>query len=404
MQVGPSSSKGRGEPKSDPPQINVLNVVHLLDAVTGGGTAERTVQLCRSLARSGTACAVLTMDIGITRELLDRLKGVDVFAAPSLSQRFPVPLMNPFKLVSLVRRASVVCFMNHWTALNVVVYWVCRILRKPYTVCPAGALQPFGRSPLLKKVYNWVVGRNLIRNARACVAITKSEIDDFLSYGVERHKIHIIPNGIDPEDFPEDISSVELKNFRDRHGLGEDPVILFMGRLNRIKGPDLLLDAFIAVSRAFPAYHLVFAGPDNGLLLSLKQSAEFAGLSSRVHFLGYVTGRDKAYAYRMADVLVIPSRQEAMSIVVLEAGVSGTPVLATDRCGLDDLAAEGAVKIVSPTSKALSEGLTAFLAYPVEARNVGARLKRSVFSGYLWATQSKQHLRLFREIQSLHHP
>ena len=391
-----------GEAKSCAPQTKVLNVVHILDAVTGGGTAERTVQLCRSLARSGVTCNVLTMDIGINRELLDRLKGVDVFAASTLSRRFPVPLMNPFKLISLVRRTDVVCLMNHWTALNAVVYWVCRILRKPYTVCPAGALEPFGRSAFLKQAYNWVVGRKLIRNASACVAITKSEIDKFLGYGVEMRKIHIIPNGIDPEDFPEDISPAELKDFRDGHGLGEYPVILFMGRLNRIKGPDLLLDAFVTVSKAFREYHLIFVGPDNGLYLSLKQSAESAGLGGRVHFLGYVAGRDKACAYRTADVLVIPSRQEAMSIVVLEAGASGTPVLATDRCGLDDLAADGVVKIVSPTPEAISEGLITFLGHPVEARDMGVRLRRSVYKRYLWATQANHHLRLFEEIQAFH--
>lgn len=400
MQVDRLSGTYLAEAKSYVQQITVLNVVHLLDPVTGGGTAERTVQLCRSLARSGATCSVLTMDIGINRELLDRLKGIDVFTALTLSRRFPIPLLNPFKLLSLVRRADVVCLMNHWTALNAVVYWVCRCVRKPYTVCPAGALEPFGRSAFLKKIYNWIVGRKLIRNANACVAITKSDIDDFLTYGVELNKIHLIPNGIDPEDFPEDISSGELKNFRDRHGLGDYPIILFMGRLNRIKGPDLLLDAFVAVSNEFPKYHLVFVGPDNGLLFDLKQVAESAGLANRVHFAGYLSGRDKACAYRLADVLVIPSRREAMSIVVLEAGVSRTPVLATDRCGLDDLAAEGAIKMVSPTSEAISEGLTSFLAHPVEAREVGARLKQAVYRSYLWLTQARSHLQLFRDIQN----
>jgi glycosyltransferase involved in cell wall biosynthesis len=309
--------------------------------------------------------------------------------------------MNPFTLVSLVRRAVVVCLMNHWTALNAVVYWVCRMQRKPYTVCPAGALQPFGRSAFLKKAYNWIVGRQLIKNASACIAITKSEIDDFLGYGVDMKKIHIIPNGIDPEDFPEDISSDELKNFRSRHGLGEYPIILFMGRLNRIKGPDLLLEAFFSVSKVFPAHRLVFVGPDNGLELSLKKAVGSAGLDGRVRFLGYLGGREKACAYRMADVLVIPSRQEAMSLVVLEAGISGTPVLATDRCGLDDLAAEGVVKIVAPTSEAISEGLLDLLRHPVEARDTGVRLKRSVCSRYLWSTQAGHYLRLFQEIQTI---
>ena len=55
--------------------MKVLNVVHLLDAVTGGGTAERTFQLSRSFSEFGVTCSVLTMDIGVSSGRLARLKG-----------------------------------------------------------------------------------------------------------------------------------------------------------------------------------------------------------------------------------------------------------------------------------------------------------------------------------------
>jgi glycosyltransferase involved in cell wall biosynthesis len=380
------------------PRMKVLNVVHLLDAVTGGGTAERTFQLSRFFAKSGVACSVLTMDIGISRERLNRLQGVAVIAIPAISRRFPLPLINPFRLVSLVRQADVIHLMNHWTALNVFVYWTCRALGRPYAVCPAGALQIYGRTVFLKKAYNWIVGRRLIRNADACIAITQAETRDFLDHGVDTRRIHIIPNGIDPEDFSEDISPDELTDFRKRHGLGNQPVILFMGRLNPIKGPDLLLEAFISISKIFPTHRLVFVGPDNGLYQSLKKTVDAAHLEERIHFLGYLAGRGKACAYRMADVLVIPSRQEAMSIVVLEAGICGTPVLATDRCGLGDLAAEGVVRLVEPTPEAISKGLLELLRHPAEMRETGVRLKQSVFENYLWQTQAQHHLRVFQEM------
>lgn len=379
-------------------RMKVLNVVHLLDAVTGGGTAERTFQLSRFFSKSGAACSVLTMDIGVTREQRDLLSGVEVIAVPSISSRFPFPLINPFKLISLVRQADIVHLMNHWTALNAVVYWVCRVLRKPYAVCPAGALRIFGRSVFLKNAYNWIVGRSLIRNAGACIAVTHSETSDFLRYCVNPASIRVIPNGIDPEDYPEDISSAELADFRNRHGLGDQPVILFMGRLNQIKGPDILLEAFILISKTHPTHHLVFVGPDNGLLQSLIQTAARANLQDRVHFLGYIGGRDKARAYRMAEVAVIPSRMEAMSIVVLEAGVCGTPVLATDRCGLEDLAAKGLVRISEATPPAVSESLRTLLMFPAEERATGTRLQRFVLENYLWNTQALRHLRLFNEL------
>lgn len=378
--------------------MKVLNVVHILDAVTGGGTAERTFQLSRFFSRLGATCSVLTMDIGINSKLRDRLEGVNVIAVPFFFRRFPVPLITPFKLISLVRQADVVHLMSHWTVLNAFVYWSCRALGKPYFVSPAGALRIFGRALTLKKIYNLVVGRSLVKNATACIAITQAETKDFFDYGVDARKIHIIPNGIDPDDFSEEILPDDLADFRNQHGLGNQPIILFMGRLNLIKGPDILLEAFIQISKAFPKHHLVFVGPDNGLCQSLKKAAGTAHLDARVHFLGYLSGREKVCAYRMADLLVIPSRLEAMSIVVLEAGICGTPVLATDRCGLDDLAAEGVVRIVEPTSGAISKGLLELLAHPAEMQETGIRLRRSVCGNYLWGNQAQHHLRVFQEM------
>lgn len=378
--------------------MKVLNVVHLLDAVTGGGTAERTFQLSRSFSEFGVTCSVLTMDIGVSSGRLARLKGVEVIAVPTVSRRFPFPLMNPFRLVSLVRQADVVHLINHWTVLNAVVYWVCRVLRKPYAVCPAGALQIFGRSVFLKELYNWAVGRSLIRNASACIAVTQSETKDFRSYGVDENRIHVIPNGINPDDFPEDISPEEITNFRKRYGLGNQPIILFMGRLNPIKGPDILLEAFISIAKVLPAHQLVFVGPDNGMLLSLQQTANQAELRARVHFLGYLGGKEKTCAYRSAELVVIPSRMEAMSIVVLEAGICGKPVLATDRCGLEDLAAKNLVRLVEPSPSSVSASLIALVNHSSEMLVMGKKLRQYVSAHFLWATQAQRHLCVFQEM------
>lgn len=380
--------------------MRVLNVVHLLDAVTGGGTAERTYQLSRTFAESGVTCDLLTMDIGVTAERRAQLRGANVVAVPAVSRRFPLPLVNPLKLVSLVRHADVVHMMNHWTVLNAIVYAACRVLQKPYAVCPAGALQIFGRSVLLKRLYNWIVGRRLIRNASVCIAVTEAETKDFRSYGVNANRIHIIPNGINPEDFPADIAPEETARFRKQCGVSNEPIILFMGRLNPIKGPDILLEAFISIAKKLAEHHLVFVGPDNGMLSGLQQSAVRTHFAGRVHFLGYLAGREKACAYRSAELVVIPSRLEAMSIVVLEAGICGKPVLATDRCGLDYLAAQALVRLVEPTPTSVSGALEVLLNDPSAMLDMGRKLQQYVSERYLWTIQAQRHLRIFREISN----
>ena len=74
--------------------MRVLSVNHLLDPVSGGGTAERSFQLCRALAAAGVECAVLTLDIGIDARRRGELNGVRVVALPCLVRRYFVPRIS----------------------------------------------------------------------------------------------------------------------------------------------------------------------------------------------------------------------------------------------------------------------------------------------------------------------
>src|SRR5437667_8342528 len=91
--------------------------------------------------------------------------------------------------------------MNHWTLLNALVYIFARFFKKPYVVCPAGALMLYGRSKFLKRFYNFLIGRRLIREADRCIAISSNEIRQFQTYGVDSHRITVIPNGIDSDGY-----------------------------------------------------------------------------------------------------------------------------------------------------------------------------------------------------------
>ena len=372
--------------------MKVLNVIMSLDRVTGGGSVERTFQMSRSLVKAGEECTILTTDIGVTPERIKELEGVTIVALTCLSQRFYLPKFKYKEIEDLVRNADIIHLMTHWTFLNALVYFVAQRHKKPYVVCPAGVLLIYGRSRVIKSLYNWLIGKKLIRNAAKHIAITADEIPQFSTYGVQKDTITIIPNGIDPQDFEDN----KVDEFRTKYGLGRAPFILFMGRLNAAKGPDLLLRAFCNARDNLASYHLVFAGPDQDMSTELRAVVAQYNVADRVHFLGYIGGLDKSRAYYAADLLVIPSRREAMSIVVLEAGITGTPVLMTDRCGFNEMAETGGGMVVPASVGGIERGLLDMLSNRANLKTYGQNLKAFVSKHFLWDSLVDKYIQLYQ--------
>jgi len=374
--------------------LKVLNVNAVLDPVTGGGTAERTVQISRALIQAGTDCSIMTTDLGLTEKVLSNLEDIDLIAFKCLIKRFYIPFVSYFRIKRLVREFDIVHIMGHWTVLNALVYIAARSLGKPYVVCPAGALPIFGRSKIIKKIYNKLIGKKIIQNADAWIAITDDEKPQFLPYKIDEASIVVIPNGINPEDFPNGGDN----NFRKEIAVNSAPFMLFLGRLNPIKGPDLLLEAFIRGKDKWPEWHLVYAGPDGGLLDGLRKTATKNNLINRVHFIGYVGGDKKSAAYHAADCLVIPSLQEAMSIVVLESGISGTPVVLTDQCGFDQVEHVGGGKVCSATADGIYNSLQEIVDNNESRVHMGEKLKEYVENNYTWAVVIGKYVDLYNRL------
>lgn len=374
--------------------MKVLNVTILLDPVFGGGTAERTFQMSKALARSGNDCTILTTDIGLTSDRIQSLDGVKVIALPCVAKRFFIVKFSWKFLRELVESADVIHLMGHWSMLNVLVYILAKQTGTPYVVCPAGELSLFGRSRVFKKVFNFVFGYRLVRDASKHIAVTSDEFKAFQAYGINPQSVTIIPNGINESDFalPLDIS------FTAKFRIESTPFILFMGRLNLIKGPDLLLEAFSLIAHKFPNYHLVFAGPDGGLLNILRQMALDKGLKNRIHFVGYLASELKVSAYYESAFLVIPSRQEAMSIVVLEAGVVGTPVLLTDQCGFNEVEEIGGGYVTKAEVEDLRSKLEMMILADEKHAEMGASLKSFVNENYSWELICNKFLRMYSQI------
>ncbi len=377
--------------------MHVLHVNASLDPVTGGGTAARTSSLCRALSSSGTRTSVLTLGIGLDPGVAAATGDTEIIALRCLNRRFYVPEPAPARVRAAVASADIVHLSGHWTVLNAMVYRAARRHGTPHVVTPAGALPIYGRSTRIKHSYNRLVGSAMVRTAAAHIAITRDEVSDFVPYGVPPRSVTVIPNGVSPQEFGPPLQTADAE-LSARLGHDPRPYILFMGRLNPIKGPDLLLAAIARVRDQLGDLRVVLAGPDEGMAAHLRDQARAAGLSDRVAFLGSVQGAVKVAAYRRARLLVVPSRHEAMSLVALEAGASATPVLLTDVCGFPEVEKAGGGRVVPATVEGLSDGLRELLLRPEQWPQMGRSLQRLVNSDYSWERAAASHRELYRSL------
>jgi glycosyltransferase involved in cell wall biosynthesis len=325
------------------------------------------------------------------------MRGVELVLVPSLLRRFYVPRISSTRIDELISRADIVHVTGHWSVLGARVAMAARRFGKPYIYCPAGSLRVFGRSALLKKLFNWLVGHQIVRSASRCLTVTALEREQFHEYGVTDSQIVLLPNGVNPAE----TNGSSGERFRRLFGFDKDALlVLFLGRLSPIKGPDLLLEAFCSLAGRFPHVHLIFAGGDEELGSKLRAQARDCEAGSRIHFVGFLGGLAKHDALGGVDLLVVPSRQEAMSLVALEAGLAGTPVLLTDQCGFDDVAIIGGGRVASVTVESLAVSLEKMLNESVALESMGTRLKQLVLERYTWDGLTRDCLALYREIIS----
>ncbi|BDZ71648.1 glycosyltransferase [Methanobacterium petrolearium] len=210
----------------------------------------------------------------------------------------------------------------------------------------------------MKKVFDQLWGREILNDAKVVLALTPVESQQYEKMGVDPDKIRIIPNGIDTSIQ----NMVSSGNFRKDYSLNNDEkIILFLGRLHKIKGIDLLVEAFNDLVTELDEVRLVIAGPDDGCLRFLEKMVKDYEIEDKVLFTGPLYDNKKYEAYIDADVYVLPSRYETFPNTVLESAIFRTPVIVTDRCGIADLVEDNMGLVVKWDKESLKEGICSLI-------------------------------------------
>jgi len=149
------------------------------------------------------------------------------------------------------------------------------------------------------------------------------------SYKVDPTRIHVVPWGLDDPGAAPEVP--EPQPFPD-----DEPVVVFVGRVTRQKGPDYFIDMARRVADVVPRVRFVVVGTGDLLPRIIERTVEL-GLAERVHFTGGVSGPDVDRAFRMATVCVMPSVSEPFGLVALESLRNGTPVIVARDAGVAEV-------------------------------------------------------------------
>ena len=306
------------------------------------------------------------------------------------------------QLRDLIESADGVHIHGVWAEYCSIAGNIARESGKPYLVAAHGMLEGWAmqQKRLRKMLYSRLVERPNLREATCLQALTSVEVEDYRRFGLT-NPIAVIPNGVEvplgatADDFLEAYPALRGKR-----------LALFLGRLSKKKGLDLLCRAWSNLRRQFPDAHLVIAGPDyDGTRPATENLVERFGMGDSVTFTGMLEKGMKWSALAAAHVFVLPSFSEGFSAATLEALGMGVPAIVTRRCNFPEVAEQRCGMVIEADARQVEEALGGMLAADDREMSVMRENARRLIAGrYTWSAIGKQISAVYEWILGGHLP
>ena len=257
----------------------------------------------------------------------------------------------------------------------------------------------------------------IAQQADLLIASTAEEVDELVrAYGASPDQVAVVPPGVDLSTF----RPLDRREARRKIGYSHEPLVLFVGRLERLKGVEIAIRAVALLKgRAHPDLRLLVLGEDShdgdeSEKERLKAIASALGVRDRVDFLGSVAHHELPYFYSASDVCVMPSYTESFGLVGLEAQACACPVVASGVPGLRSVVRDevSGYLIDGADPSAYAERIGRLLADPELARQMGrhgsllaqrfswgrtADRLETLFESYIDSDQERAQLRVGRD-------
>jgi glycosyltransferase involved in cell wall biosynthesis len=362
----------------------------------GGGGGDVSKNIARTLVELGAEVRILTAHWGdLARR--EQVEGYTIYRTPSMrlrADRCTVKEMFTFLLCNIVPSLRLarewgpdVVHAHFAVPVGPLAYLLKRLYGIPYVITLHGGDVP-GFDP--KQTAHWYrlllpSTRPIWQQASFVVAVSPG-LRDLALRSYPGIPVSIIPNGIDCECF---------RPPRDRSDNPEGVTLIFVGRVAEQKGLTYLIRSLPALrGRTSVPFELVVVG-DGPLRADMEALAESLKVADRVRFTGWVTQSQVRDYLQRADVFVLPSLMEGLSIALLQAMACGLPVITSDAVGNRDIVHNGQNGYVVPAGDV--EACVGALVNLVEDRDSRQRMgqcSRQLVKRYDWHAIGRQYLQL----------
>ena len=217
-------------------------------------------------------------------------------------------------------------------------------------------------------------------------------------YGADPSRIEIVPPGVDPAFF----SPGSRRGARQALGLGDEPVLLFVGRIQPLKGVDVAVEALSRLRD--PRARMLIVGGSSGIegddhAAEVHDLITDQGLDDRITMVPPQPHHVLSTYYRAADVTIVPSRSESFGLVALESAACGTPVVASDVGGLRTLVDHGrtGLRVPGRDPDDFAEAVERIIGDPIFAGRLSERAAEAA-TAYTWNSMAARLRRVYADL------
>jgi glycosyltransferase involved in cell wall biosynthesis len=316
-------------------RLRICHVFPWFSIKFAGGTSDFMFKIAKAQLKAGHEVVIYSGAYRFDQELAASLPEAIFRVVPSYLDGAGFSIMPDLPALASreVPTFDVVHMHVFRTFQNVVLYRACRRSGVPYVVDAHGAVPYYRRKRTLKRLFDRIWGRRMLRDAACILAETEVGVAEYLEIdpALDRSRITVLSPPFDTEPF----SRLPARGaFRQQQGIGDDEaLILFLGRIHHIKGNDFLIRGFAELLRRGRNSRLVLVGPDGGHEQECRRLAAELGIAERVLFAGFLSGNAKLSALVDADIVAQMSRQEQGAWAPIEAVLCGTPIIVSAHTG-----------------------------------------------------------------------